>query len=295
MAKSKQQKAKEGTGVLLMAHGHPMYAHYAYNLAVGLRFAKCEHPIAIITSGRCLDILEPEQRKVFDIVIPAKTEWITDKDGTNYLLNKLYLDDATPFEKTLFLDVDMVWNPRRKVSDLLAEVDGKEFQPIVFNLIDINTYTRGAGDWMDYKDVAAYAGVTNLAEISSELMYFESTNVFKEARKAYNAGFNVRPFAGGKPDEPYLMAAYAKVNKGQTPNIFVPTYWQNRNIRHFLKDEDIYNGYYAISAGGNLNAVNTVRIYNTLTGAIFNGMGIKRTPYKLQHKRNVLKKERALL
>lgn len=43
-------------GILLAVFGHPMYAHYAYNLAVGLRYHDPNIKIAVVKEGDSLRI-----------------------------------------------------------------------------------------------------------------------------------------------------------------------------------------------------------------------------------------------
>lgn len=282
---------------MLIAHGHPMYAHYAYNLTVGIKNTDRTIQVALITSGNCTGQLSEDQLSLFDQIIEAKAEWIEHKSGQNYLLNKLYLDEATPFAKTLYLDVDMAWNGRKSINELFDLLNGCTFQPVIYRMIDCENYEQNVGDWMDYKQLHEVYGIKSTPELSSEVIYFEEgTTVFAKARKVYDENkLTVRAFAGAKPDEPYLSAGYALSDETVRFIGWTPTYWQNRYFTKFKKDEDILTEYYAVSAGGNINAKNTERLYNTLTGASFNGMGISRTPYKLQHKRNVLKRERQLL
>lgn len=298
MAKQRKQKEEikeqSGTGIVLIARGHPMYGHYAYNAAVCCKFISPELPVTVVTSNGCLSQLDTDQVQLFDTIIEAGSKWA--EDG-NYFQTKLWLDEITPYEKTLYLDVDMAWNPRKKITDFLELLSGMEFQCVSRGEIDVEKYQSTVGDWMDYSTLKELYGLSHIYNVSSELIYFEKgTKVFEYARKAYEENkIQPKQFAGTKPDEPYLALGIALSETILPLSEFEPTYWQNRFFNKFKKDELIYEEYYAISAGGNSNAVNTERMYNNIVGATFNGMGINRTPYKLQHKRNVLKKERQLL
>lgn len=291
------KKKEETKGVLLIAHGHPMYAHYAYNLAVSLKNAERSIDITLITSGNCTSQLSEEKLSIFDNIKQAKAEWIEHKTGANYLLNKLYLDKATPYDKTIFMDVDLAWNIRRNPLELFALLDGCTFQPVIYDYINCKEYQSSSNHWMDYSQLFELYGIESTPDLSSEIIYYtKDTDVFAKARKVYDENkINVRSFSGAKPDEPYLSAGYSQSKEQVKLLTWIPTYWQNRYFTKFRKDADILSEFYAISAGGNVNAKNTERLYNTLIGASFNGMGINETPYKLQHKRNVLKKERQLI
>ena len=284
---------REGTGVVMIASGHPMYAHYAYNLAVSLRFMASDIKICLLVSGGSISQLSDEQKAIFSEIKEIPFDYYTD-EIVNPFKTKLNLDLLTPYEKTLYLDVDMVWIPRKSVNDMIAQLDGATFQPIILNEIDLETYEHKQGDWFDYSDVKG--DITKLYNISSEVMYFEKTDIFKKARKVYDDNkLNVVSFGGAQPDEPYFMVAMAMSEEKPLYTEYIATYWQNRYFTKMMKDDYVYDNFFLVSAGGNINAQNTIRMYNRTVGSVFYGMGIQSAPYKLQDKRNVLKKERMLL
>ncbi|MDI7010197.1 hypothetical protein, partial [Pseudomonas aeruginosa] len=57
-----------GRGILLAVFGHPMYAHYAYNLAVGLRYHDPNVKIAVVKEGDSLRMLDGKE-SIFDEII----------------------------------------------------------------------------------------------------------------------------------------------------------------------------------------------------------------------------------
>ncbi len=292
-----KQKQKTGTGIVLIAHGEPMWGFYAFNLAVGLKRVSPSIPITVITSGGAFSQLEKKEiDSVIDNLVEALPQWTTTKRGYDVFYNKLCLDQCTPYEKTLYLDVDQAWIARRPVEDLLSIVEGNPFVSVTYKEIDCKNYEREKGDWIDYKQFSEFYGIDKCFTISSEIMYFESgTDVFKNARKVYEDNkIESRKFGAGHADEPYLSGgmALSKIDPAFIP--FTPSYWQGRNYRKIPKDESVYQEYFTVSIGGNWNAPNSERMYNAITGANYYEMGVKRPVYKAQHKKLAVKSRQVL-
>ena len=93
----------------MIAHGHPRYAKQAVTLARSMRLHNPDIPIAVGTD------LDPRFfLGLFDAVVP----WKFQRRG---FLSKLDMYDISPFEKTLFLDSDIiVWRPLSMVFDRFA-------------------------------------------------------------------------------------------------------------------------------------------------------------------------------
>ena len=85
------------SGVMTMAYGRPEYIRMAKGLARSLRLESPRVPIAIVT-----DRDESSLKRWFDVVIPLRTEY-----GVG-LAQKLHLDRYIPFERTLFIDSDVL-------------------------------------------------------------------------------------------------------------------------------------------------------------------------------------------
>lgn len=266
-------------GILLAVFGHPMYAHYAYNLAVGLRYHDPNIKIAVVKEGDSLRMLDGKE-KIFDEIIEAKPEWISGSKGTDYFKFKQYLNDITPFERTLYLDVDMVWSTQRSLEDFFTLVDGSDFQCWSKGRRDTEGVNNGGGDFLHFKEFASEYGIKSVYNLSSEIIYFtEKANpIFEMMRKVYNDNLlQIRKHGQGYADEPILQAALELTGTKMNES-FEVTYWQNRYFTHMKHDNVIKTEYFAISAGGEQNAINTIRLYNTLTGFYFEQSGLK-NPY----------------
>ena len=109
-------------GIILIATGHAGYGRMAYNMAVTIKAVE-EIPIAVVCDDTALSHLTDDQKKIFDFLIPLP---ITYRTGFGA---KLHLDELTPFEKTMYVDVDMLWLGR-KPSELFTDLNGISFTAI---------------------------------------------------------------------------------------------------------------------------------------------------------------------
>lgn len=275
-------------GILLIAVGHPYYSHMASNLAVSIRYHNPELPVAIAHDGQGFSLLEEWQKTLFtEIEIPKKL-----LNGDPYSL-KLHLDELTPFKKTLFLDVDMVWNNDRTVSQLMDELDGVPFTMVCRSVLGKDS--QSISRWVDMKEMAEAFKSDEFYDISSELIYFDgSPTIFEEARKAYKKPkVKVAPFGQGLADEAFFMMALAKTGVKPHSVPFEPTYWEPR---YFPRQHNraFISQFYALSVGGAFNTPHIKKIYDSLMLHYFNSLGIAAKPYQLQPKSRIIKERRKI-
>ena len=84
-------------GILTLAYGSKMYVDQGVALGRSLNIHCGDIPTAVVTDSTC-----PELHSLFDIVIPLDAS-----RGTG-VVQKLYIDMYSPFEKTLFIDCDSI-------------------------------------------------------------------------------------------------------------------------------------------------------------------------------------------
>jgi hypothetical protein len=281
-------------GILLVALGHPYYAHMAFNLAVGLKYQNPDIPICLAGKNGSLDQLTDEQRKLFKIK-EIKDSEVKGKYGYDPYKFKLHLNKISPFEKTLFLDVDMIWSPTKYPIDLFNELDGKKV--VTINRGELKcTEGKLKSGWVDLNEVKDIYGLETVYDISSELIYFEkgeeSDKFFEVAQKVYNDNkMNVMNFGDGKPDEAYLMVSLG-INKIKL-NKFMPTYWQPYYFTK-LHNREFMQSHYAISVGGAFIQTHVKKIYDSIADHYFNRMGIGKAPYQLIPKSRILKERKKI-
>lgn len=271
-------------GVLLLALGHPYYARLAHNLLASLRYHDPFIQVAIGVNGEGFGMLDPEQRADFSHVIQVE------KYEDPYRA-KLDLDKLTPFTKTLFLDVDLLWNNFKTPQSLFDELNGITFTIINHGLIEAENPPHGF--WLKPKEIQEKYGFDKLWHISSELIYWEnSCTIFEKARQFYdNMDYHVDRFGAGYPDEAFLTLAMASEGINPHQDKWHPTYWEPR---YYPKqhNRDYIANFYAISVGGAFTTRHISNIYNNLAKHYYYSTGMTGGPFQFTQKSQIIKERR---
>lgn len=284
-------------GVVLIALGVPYYAHMAYNLAVSIKYHG-DIPIAIICN-ESLNQLTAEQRSIWSEV-KIDLERLKRNGNVEYLKCKTLLYELSPYEKTIFLDADMILTPFKNFNDLF------KLNGVVFANRGEVTAGGGKSQWVDVKDIFQTYEIDHWYDLSSEFIFFDRSELnkklfedsqkyydddsipvvtFKEKNKEGKRGITM--FAGGKPDEiPFGIAIEKNNIRFESP--FLPSYWQPQYFNKAQTTDFIKKNFYMVSAGGAFVQSNIKRIYDDLTKTYFSKMKIKKTPYQLIAKRTVI-------
>jgi hypothetical protein len=276
-------------GILLLATGHPYYAHMAVNLLVSLRSFEPELPVAILHDGQGFKLLEGWQQDYFTTAIELPSKLV---GGDPYRV-KLHLDELTPFEQTMFMDVDMLWNNFHSPMDLFNDLDGIEFTMI--NRGRVSSADSTLSRWVNLSEVGDAYKLDEFYDISSEIIYFEGKpKVFAEARKVYNKPkVKVSAFGSGLPDEAFFMIAIEKLGIKLHESPWEPSYWEPR---YFPKQHNRSHvtSFYALSVGGAFTSNHIKKIYDSLCSHYYSSLGIASKPYQLQNKSRIIKERRKI-
>lgn len=187
---------KVGKGILTLAHGKPRYLNMAKVLAMSLQLHSNEIPRAVIT-----DSSDPDLRRLYPIHIPLKPEF-----GAG-VQQKIYLDQYSPFEETLFIDSDcIVVNNINSLWDI--------FSGVSFGVVGGQVHD---GYWfMDISKICSNFGLNSIPQFNSGLCYFKNNDqvkaIYQTAREIlqnYNQ-LGLGQFRGGQADEPIFAIALAK-------------------------------------------------------------------------------------
>lgn len=252
-------------GIVIIATNHPYYGRMAYNLAVSIKSAQ-DIPVALCYRSTAINHLTDEQRLIFDqlILLP---ESMPSGFGT-----KLYLDELSPFEKTLYLDADMLWLPYRKPYELFKELEGVCYTGITEGKTgDVN---HGYYFWADEKEIREVFRTPEVYQWRSEVIYFEKgSEVFSKAR-AIDAGQlrSVKKFANQIPDELYLNIATSVMGIAPHKYKWTPAYWPR--LHKDVVPADLSN-YYLISFGSNFTPVRIQQYYKNVLTSACNKLGIR--------------------
>lgn len=262
-------------GIILIATGHANYAKMAYNLAVTIKAVEGVQ-IAVIHDG--LPHLSDEQKSIFDFTIELPATY--DKGFGA----KLHLDELTPFKKTLFLDVDMLWlgwNPSR----IFDELAGVGFTAITEGHSDAINYKYYF--WADPEEIKTAYKVAKVWQFRSEVMYFETgTKIFKKARelRPERKLKSVRKFGELIPDELFFNIAAAILNiDPHVPN-WMPAYWPRMHGEVIPTLKSLYSSHYLLSFGSNTVSPGMKKIYDNVMQVAAYKLGIPYL-YKLKSKK----------
>lgn len=261
-------------GILLLAIGHDNYFKMAVNLAASIKHNSPDVSITLISDGtRMLD------SALFDDNI------IIDPQGPLHAYKtKLY--ELTPYDKTLYLDVDMIAVLGTNFGAFIDSLEG-----VPFTIMNVK---KEQCIWADPLEVRKASGNEEdpMYIVYSELIYFEKSKeakaVFSEAKKQANSKISTRPFAGAVADELAFIIAMMKLKIQPHKANWLPVFWYYRSRKdQTMQPYKMKDNYIAYSIGGNVTPSYVKANYNNL--AIFYGqkMGIAR-PYKVLDKRTFL-------
>ena len=234
---------KATQGIVLMALGNSIYGQMAFNLAlslkVNLRSSQGDYPIVLFKNDTAINTLSPSHLTVFDAVADLSSEYYVYSDKIQYFRAKSRIYDFTPFDKTLWLDVDSLIN-FGKGDDIKRMFSNKEigdYCALTYNLIDCNTKAKLAESkfvpalWSDLSpELVAFYELKDkkLAQINSSWLYFEKNEriaeYFDVAKKLWEGDKKVNTFRGDYPDEFFFHIAGAKTGVYNKQIPFVPLY-----------------------------------------------------------------------
>jgi hypothetical protein len=269
-------------GILLLATGHGYYGRYAFNLAASIKAVE-NIPIAVVCDPRGISHISDRQKaKVFDIVIPLPDNI---KGGFGA---KLHLSELTPFKETIFLDADMLWLTRKTPSMLFEELSGVEFTGITEGYYDVATGDSSKANnkyyfWADPAEIAKVYKVKapRIYQWRSEFIYFKKTKtvdkVFKKAQEVQGNPklSNVKQFAGNVPDELGINVATAVYGIEPHLSNWTPAYWHKLNRDIIPSPGELHSNWYLISFGSNYASGTVKKIYDQLTKAAMNKIGMQ--------------------
>lgn len=256
-------------GVCIVALGYPIYGNYAFNLALSLKVHDPSIKIAILHDSEALSNLNDNERKFFDHFIEIPESVYVVGGNKEYMRAKLFVNDFTPFEHTIYLDSDTIWLDK-KISWLFGELYSKEFI-IGFNAFYDVQKKKSTKSGYTYwcRDEIECVKYHKLEEVMpqtvSGFFYFKkgeySNKIFELARSIFSdkkAPYN--KFAGGMPDEYAFNIALGLLNYRQEE--FNPIYFDK--LHGAIEGEEIYKTFWGVAIGGNRVSVRVQEIYNRL-------------------------------
>jgi len=192
-------------GILLIAVGSGIYARWAVNQAISVKFHNPDLPITLATDANVDSYLKPKERALFDVVTIVKPEHLHDAAGKFAPGKlKLYMNEYSDYDETIYLDVDgMTIRPLAPLFELCA---GNDVASQVCSIVT-ETATSWRCQWMSLDEVRkryTLPEAYKLQEINASFFYFKrieaADKFFKTAQSCYIEGY--KTFWGNSfPDE----------------------------------------------------------------------------------------------
>ena len=305
-------------GILLIALGMHQYGNYAANLCASIK-GIYNLPVALAYGGDAINHIKRDGRiKLFDHLIEVPKEYYYTEDKPTYIKAKNYMYFLSPFERTLFLDVDMVLFPRNdtnkhdgidkffeEVKDIdftmanrdfieLSDSENHQEYSIWANIhqakqafgIEDGRYYSCHSEWVYFKKCDKvkefFDDVIMIVESFKDVKPNQSDNPRRKAVCEIN-GINVEmtEFGNGVPDElPFALSmAKNKLYPHATP--FIKIYWETAEKRGLVygKLPIAYKEYLGLSLGGNIVDKGSIKSYNDLVSSACRKRGVKHFPY----------------
>lgn len=243
-AKSKKTKIAPGgdnsVGVLFLAFGHFSYYVQAYAAAWSIKYHNNDVKIALACDNiaELTKRLTPARLNVFDSI-----EQINVSDYSSFAEIKLNLDRITPFDNTLYLDVDVFC-----VKDISGMFD---YFPSKY-AVHVNT---GWMLWATREAVDEHFDTFGklIPSVNSSVQWIPkgSEVIFNKARKLIKKPLPLEKlkakWGGGQPDELYLNVALSSVDHSEYELTPPPVLFATRPS---ILPHKIHEDYYFLSYFG---------------------------------------------
>lgn len=275
-------------GILLIALGHSNYYRMAVTLAASIK-ANDNLPVCLVTDNTVL----MEHAKLFDLVSVPPKRAITAKNATEFIKAKLFMYDLSPFDETIFLDVDQIMISGRKLSPVFDELKA----------VDISFSNTGKAEhsiWAEIAEVQSIYGEKPFWNFHSEFVYFKKSDVakkfFKAAIKVYEENkikSAVRFANATMADELAFQCAAIITDTYPHKENWLPNFWHDRDQKNSRKYPYELKDYLTYSIGGKSTPMNVKTNYNTLAKHYFATLGLS-FPYQVEDKRSFLPERKAM-
>lgn len=282
-------------GVLLIACGDALYGRLAYNCAASLKSAEPSVPVALAHTATALSSLSGEQLGIFDHLIDASC--YCDMEDGDFIRPKAFLNELTPFDATLFLDADTLWSPRRRVSDLLAELS-----EIDFTAMNYARYEAGSGIipetgytwWAPPAELERHYSIRQgyVYQQSTTFLWFRTSarieRFFRTVQELYLSPEQIlrvilRPM---RPDEVYFNVAGNRCEVYPHALGYQPVYFFL--IHHGWPTENITRDFWAITTAGKYHSEAYLGLVNEVLAEHTKRGGRALFPFERRHPPQVL-------
>lgn len=260
---------KEKKGILLIALGHAHYGRMAYTLASSIKQTAPDIPIHLVFTPSAISHLNEFQLSYFNTISEAPKDIYYRGKNLEYIKAKCHMYDLSPFDTTIFLDVDMIWLSGRSINSLFDELSSLDYTIQNRDFVDLasKNLDPGYSQWANVLEIKEAYGFKKgkYYSLHSEFVYFKKTKenkqFFNEWKNQYiNLKVSHATFANGIPDELPLTIATVIHEKYPHKDGFLPIFWERAEKP--LDRPVLISGYYGYSIGGNHITENMKKTYN---------------------------------
>ena len=251
-------------GVLLLALGDPGYGRMAFNLAVNLRLASPNLSIALGYCEESIRDLTDFHRSFFSEIFEIPKEmyvYFHKKSSLNdffagkytegkltgrvnldnrkdYFKAKTHIYDLSPFDQTIFLDADTIWDIRKPIDEIFDRLSSVGFAMNNREFYDLRNYDAikdTAGHWARVRSYVEIFGMKpKWVEMSSFFIYFQKNaqnKAFFDKVKAHSENTHPSHPANAslyknnsRPDEAFFSSAAYELQYYPMGMPFAPVY-----------------------------------------------------------------------
>jgi hypothetical protein len=244
------------TGILLIAVGHGNYGKMAAQLACSIRANGIDLPILLAHDENTIKYIPSEYKAFFTdfLLIPEHCT----KLGENscYIKVKSHMYELSPFDATLFLDVDCIALNNGRLAEVLNELKNVDFAIKNSGGVKFSDVKDGQKQWADIKQVQVEYNLHDddmIWNVHSEFIWWKKTPENEALFTLWNDTFEtlkVEPveFGGCIPDELPLWIAMSITGRKPHEPMYHPSFWPMDSAKK-LRIRDL-SDYALVSIGG---------------------------------------------
>jgi hypothetical protein len=275
---AKENKLSPSRGILLVALGAPEYGYMAANLAASIRHNDKGVNIHLVYADRSITHFTAAHKALFTSMAECPVEYYTRGTGdegrgtstpttgnrqltTEYIKAKTHLYDLTPYDETLFLDVDMYILPSTRMSNVLADLSAVchftiENRGYADLSLPVEQLDPDYSTWVNIHEVKNhYKTKGRFYHLHSEFIFFKKNvknkKFFDKVREVYDTRpLKWRVFDGAVPDEYAYDIAAAVLGHYPHQDGYIVVYWHGMD-GHKDWNKDVIKNYIGFSLGGN--------------------------------------------
>lgn len=236
--------------------------------------------ICLVHDKKSIEHLTEEEEGLFNYMAVADESDYTIDGKKQYQFTKLLVDKYTPFENTLYIDVDTLFFPNKNISQLLSGLSAHDFfigQNGAYNPLNKTRTNNNYTYWSEPGSISKYFGLkNNLPQTVSGVFYFKkcafTEKIFSRAREVYkDRRAPVVKWANGRPDEYCYNVALSEAGYSQPNCHFV--YFDKINGQ--MDRKKMYDNFWGIATGGNKLIDSVKNLNNELVTLYAEAFGFK--------------------